>query len=208
MAPRRRSPPALPRPLRARSRWYIPSVSLLVTILAAVLLLFGVGVTIGTLGYRRARPRRALRAREDPLALGADPAERRRALIAETRALRVHLEELVASGRSLLGLDALVDIGSRRPLWRRLSDAGYVHNAGALREPILAWLAAEERQAHELQEVSAPARAQLVAIQELLQRGLEDTLRLAALHRSMIAAAEALGELAGELARHDPRVYR
>lgn len=183
-------------------------MSLLVPILAAVLLLLAAGVTIGTLGYRRARPRRRLRGRQELLALDASPEVQRRAFVAETRALAHLLEELAAAGRTLLGLDELVDVGARRPLWRRLSDAGYVHNAVALRQPIEAWLIAEEQVRGDLQELTSPPRAQLVDINEQLGLGLEETPRLRALHGSIIAAAEALEHLAGELASHNPRAYR
>ena len=181
---------------------------MLVPILAAVLLLLGVGVTIGTLGYRRARPRRRLQGRQEHLALDAPPEDQRKAFAAETRALRQLLEELAAVGRTLLGLDELVDVGARRPLWRRLSDAGYVHNAGALRQPIEAWVLAEQRLRDDLHALTSPARTQLVGITELLGEGLEDTRRLAALHGSIIAAAKTLEQLAGELASHNPRAYR
>lgn len=183
-------------------------MSLLVPILAAVLLLLAVGATIGTLGYRRARPRRSLRGRQDLLALDASPELQLRAFVAETRALRHLLEELATAGRTLLGLDELVDVGARRPLWRRLSDAGYVHNAGALRQPVESWLLTEERVRGDLQGLTSPARAQLVEISERLSRSLEDTRRLTALHGSIIAAAEALEQLARELASHNPRAYR
>ncbi|MEZ4385447.1 MAG: hypothetical protein R3A79_29245 [Nannocystaceae bacterium] len=185
-------------------------MSLLLPIFAAVALLFGVSVAIGTLGHRRRRPPRALPRGPSTRALAGDPEAERNAFFAETVALRRALDEVADAGEALLELDRYVDVGDRRPLWRRLSDAGYLHSAAALAAPLAAWRGAAAALHADLRPLCAAAQGPVVALEDHLARADEaaDPERLAALQAAVTAAKAALRALEGTLASYQAKVYR
>jgi hypothetical protein len=185
-------------------------VSLLIPIFAAVALLVGVSVAIGTLGHRRSRTPRALPRGPSTPALVGDPEAERNAFFAETVALRRALAEVEGAGEALLGLEHYVDVGARRPLWRRLSDAGYLRSADDLRAPLAAWRAAAEALHADLRPLCAAAQGPVVALEDHLAHADEaaDPERLAALQAAITSAKAALRALEGTLASYQHRVYR
>jgi len=183
-------------------------VLLLLPILAAIALLLGVGLAIGTLGHRGGRRRRALADAANLRVLPGRGGDAQRALTTTTHALRDALEQLADNGQALLGLDEYIDIGARRPLWRRLSDAGYIRRAHGLRAQVRAWCDQTRELPEELRPLAQTARSEALQLDHHLARELSDAEQLAAVHSAVTSTVTALAELAGELASYNPRTYR
>ncbi|MCB9703552.1 MAG: hypothetical protein H6711_16785 [Myxococcales bacterium] len=184
-------------------------MAVLIPIAAAILILFGFGLAVGTVGRRRTRTPRALPWARTPALASGDPEAARNQLYAECVALRRALEAVAAKGEALLGLDAHVDTGGRRPLWRRLSDEGHLQAAAALRDPLVAWLDASAGLTPPLAALIADARPALAELAERLEAERPPTSdELAALQRAIDRAIAALAELERQLIAYRPRTYR
>lgn len=178
---------------------------ILVSILAAVLLLFGVSVLVGTLGYRRGREPAAIAGaaarslqRPDSAALPV--------FVASVE-LRRDLEAALATGEAIVGVDRYVDADSRGPLWRRLNEAGFRQALAAAEPALRRWLGLVDGLPpveRALVDPATPAITALVGVVDPDAGGPSLPAALGALARAQVA----LVEIEAALASHQPKGYR
>ena len=120
-------------------------MGLLVPVLASVILLFGTGVLLSTLGRRRrrveARPLPEARRLALEGVVGASLAE----VVAGAVALRQDIEDVARRGRDMLAVERHLGRSPRRPLWRQIEDANFGHQLVGLRRSTTVWLASVDR---------------------------------------------------------------
>jgi len=114
-------------------------VSWLVALLASVLLLFGSGLLLSTLGRRRGRRGRPLPPSRRLVlegVVGVGLAE----IVAGAVALRHDIQLVAQRGREMLAVERHLGRSPRRPLWRQIEDANFGHQLEGLRRAAAAWL--------------------------------------------------------------------